>query len=103
MRVALATWFDIDYNAPCITHIVDYYLEHIDNISFDKYVYRLSAKGSPLIIKRKDLESDYKELLSHSSDLEVLADLFLKLYNQKLFIDKISDCLYSPNINLKQE
>ena len=103
MRVYLAAWFDIDQNSPCIIEIIDYYLKHIDNISFDKYVYGLSGKGCPLIIKRKDLESDYKDLLSRSSDLEVIADLFLESYNQKLYVDKISDCLYSPNINLKQE
>lgn len=46
MRVSFAAWFDINHNSPCITYIVDYYLKNINNISFDKYIYGLSARKS---------------------------------------------------------
>ena len=72
MRDYIATWFNIDYNSPCLLEIVDTYLECIDNISFDKYVYGLYLGGRPFIITRQDLETSYKDLLHVSDDLEVV-------------------------------
>ena len=97
MRDFIATWFNMDYYSPCLLEIVDTYLECIDNISFDDYIYGLYAGGKPLILTRQILETKYKDLLYVSDDLEIIADLFMYLYDKEFYIDKQSDCLWSTN------
>lgn len=97
MRDYIAKWFNMDYNSPCLLEIVDTYLECIDNISFDKYVYGLYLGGRPVILTNEDLQTSYQDLLHVSNDLEKIADLFMYLYDKEFYVDKISNCLWSTN------
>lgn len=98
MRWAVSQYFNIDMNAPCVTEIVDTYLECIDNISFDKYLYGLHSGGRPVILTRKTLQKNYRDLLQVSDDLDTIVDLFMYLYDEEFYIDVISDCIFSTNL-----
>lgn len=97
MREYVATWFNIDINAPAVLEIVDTYLECIDTVELDTWIYGLYHGGRPAILKREDLEASYKDLLHVSDDLEVIADLFMYLYDKEFYVDKIFDCIWSTN------
>ena len=97
MRWAVSQYFNINMNAPCITEIVDTYLECIDNISFDKYIYGLYSGGRPVIFTREKLQNQYADLLVVSNDLEYITDLFMYLYDEEFYIDESTDCIYSTN------
>lgn len=97
MKEYVATWFDIDINAPAVLQIVDTYLEYVDTISFDTWINGLCYETKPIILKRDDLEASYKDLLYVSDNLEVIADLFMYLYDEKFYVDEISDCIWSTS------
>ena len=97
MREYVATWFNININAPAVLEIVDTYLECIDAVDLDTWIYGLYHGGKPTILKREDLETSYKDLLHVSDDLEVIVDLFMYLYDKEFYVDKISDCIWSTN------
>ena len=99
MRDFLGNWFDLDYNSPCLIEIIDTYLECIDDISFEDYVFGLYSGGKPMILTKKDLKKSYKDLLYVSDNLEIIADLFMYLYDEEFFVDKISDCIWSTSYN----
>lgn len=94
MKKYTANWFNVDINAPCVTEIIDTYLECIDNIDYDKYVYGLYSGGRPIILTREVLQKEYKDLLNVSDDLEIIIDLFMYLYEKEFYADLISDCIY---------
>lgn len=97
MRTYVAQYFNVPITAPCVLEIVDTYLECIDNIDFDKYVYGLYSRGRPIILTRDTLQSLYSDLLNVSDDLETIVDLFMYLYDKEFWIDYQSDCIYSTN------
>ena len=97
MKKYTANWFNVDINAPCVTEIIDTYLECIDNIDYDKYVYGLYSGGRPIILTREVLQKEYKDLLDVSDDLETIIDLFMYLYEKEFYADLISDCIYCTN------
>ena len=97
MKQYIAKQFDVDIDLPCVEEIVDTYLEFVGNISFDKYVNGLYQNGRPVILTRETLQNEYKDLLKVSDDLETIADLFIYLYDEEVYVDKTSDCIYSTN------
>lgn len=97
MQYALAKWFTVDINAPCVIEIIDTYLECIDNIDFKSWLYGLYHDGMPMILTRERLEKNYPDLMQVSEDLETISDLFMYLYDREFYVDNISDCIYSTN------
>ena len=97
MRTYIAQYFNVPITAPCVLEIVDTYLECIDNIGFDRYIYGLYSGGRPVILTREELQKEYKDLLDVSDDLETVIDLFMYLYDKEFYADLKSDCIYCTN------
>ncbi|WP_461463656.1 hypothetical protein [Methanobrevibacter sp.] len=97
MRWVVAQWFNIDMNAVVVTEIVDTYLECINNISIGKWLYGLYSHGRPMIFTCDDLKSSFSDLLMVSDDLDMIADLFMYLYEQEFYVCHDSKCIFSTN------
>ena len=101
MREYVATWFNININAPAVLEIVDTYLECIDDIEFDTWIMGTHKDSRPIILTRTDLECHFADLLSYSNELETIINLFMYLYDQEFWIDEVNDCIYCTEYTLE--
>lgn len=102
MKKYCAWWFGIrNPDNTSVEYLVDTYLECIDNINFEDWL-KGNDYSRPVIFTPEHLQYYFSDLLSFSTSLNAIVDLFMYLYNQEFWIDGAGNCIYCTEYTLKE-